>query len=172
VDLFLLVTIAGAGDELQGIKRGVMELADVVVVNKADGDNMRASERTRAETESALHFLPSSASGWLPRAMTCSAKTGHGVADVWSCVLEYAQSTEASGQFEQRRREQARLSMQENLESALMQLFRSDPTVQKHFVELEERVLSGRITAVTAVRELLAAFLVEKQKVTNRDLLL
>ncbi len=158
VDFFLLVTIAGAGDELQGIKRGVMELADVVAVNKADGDNIQPSERTRAEAESALHFLPSSASGWLPCAITCSAKTGHGVADLWSCVLEYSATTAANGWFEQRRREQARRSMHENLESGLMQLFRSDPTVQKRLAELEEQVLSGQITVAAAVRDLLVLF--------------
>ena len=70
VDFFLLVTLAGAGDELQGIKRGVMELANIVVINKADGDNIRAAERARTEAESALHFLPSSPSGWVPRALT------------------------------------------------------------------------------------------------------
>jgi len=158
VDFFLLVTLAGAGDELQGVKRGVMELADVVMINKADGDNIRAAERARIEAESALHFLPSSPSGWMPRAMACSAQTGHGVANLWSCVLEYAASTKASGWFEQKRREQARRSMRENLESGLMQLFRSHPAVQKRLTELEEQVFAGQITADAAVRDLLAFF--------------
>ncbi len=92
VDFFLLVTLAGAGDELQGIKRGVMEMADLVVVNKADGDNLRAAERARTEAENALHFLAASPSGWVPRVLACSAQTGRGVADLWSCVLEFRMS--------------------------------------------------------------------------------
>jgi LAO/AO transport system kinase len=158
VDFFLLVTLTGAGDELQGIKRGVMELADVVAINKADGDNMRAAERARIETESALHFLPSSPSGWVRRAMACSAQTGRGVADLWSCVVEYAASTRANGWFEQRRQEQARRSMRENLELGLMRLFHSAPTVQKRLMEMEKQMLAGQITADAAVRDLLALF--------------
>jgi len=156
VDFFLLVTLAGAGDELQGIKRGVMELADVVVVNKADGQNLRAAERARIEAASALHFLPLSPSGWVPRAMACSAHTGHGVMDLWACVLEYAASTRANGWFHHRRREQSRSSMREDLEMGLIQLFRSDPTMQKRFAEMEEQVVAGHITASGAVRDLLA----------------
>lgn len=158
VDFFLLITLAGAGDELQGIKRGVMELADMVAVNKADGDNIRAAERARIEVENALHFLPSSPSGWVPRAMACSAHTGHGVADLWSTVLEFAASTRANGWFQLRRREQARRSMRENLELALMQLFRSDPKVQTLLAELEEQVFAGQITAFAAVHNLFALF--------------
>jgi LAO/AO transport system kinase len=158
VDFFLLVTLAGTGDDLQGIKRGVMELADVVAINKADGDNIRAAERARTEAESALHFLPSSPSGWIPRAMACSARTGRGVADLWSCALEFEATTRANGWFEQSRREQARRSMRENLELGLMQLFRSDSTMQKRLRELEEQVLAGQIAAGVAVRDLLAFF--------------
>jgi LAO/AO transport system kinase len=158
VDFFLLVTLAGAGDELQGIKRGIMELADVVAINKADGDNIRAAERARAGAESALHFLPSSPLGWVPHALACSAQTGRGVADLWSCVLEYAGSTRANGWFEHRRQEQARCSMRENIALGLMQLFRSDPTVQKRLMELEKQVLAGQVTVGGAVRDLLALF--------------
>jgi len=156
VDFFLLVMLAGAGDELQGIKRGVMELADVVVVNKADGQNLRAAERARTDAENALHFLPSSPSGWVPRAMACSAQTGHGVADLWATVLEFAAITRANGSFEHRRREQARHSLREDLELGLLQLFRSEPAMQKRFAEMEERVAAGHITASGAVRNLLA----------------
>ncbi len=158
VDFFLLVTLAGAGDELQGIKRGVMELADVVVVNKADGENLRAAELARAEAESALHFLPSSPSGWSPRAITCSAQTGHGVVDLWSCVLEFAAFTRANGWFELRRREQARRSMREGLEHGLMQLFRSNPALQTRLAELDQQVIAGQITEFAAVCKLLALF--------------
>src|ERR1039458_5103862 len=89
VDFFLLLTLAGAGDELQGMKRGVMELADVVVVNKADGSNLAAAERARTEVQNALHYLAPSPSGWTPRALSSSAHTGAGIPELWNCVLEY-----------------------------------------------------------------------------------
>jgi LAO/AO transport system kinase len=155
VDFFVLVTLAGAGDELQGIKRGVMEMADLIAVNKADGDNVKAAERARADAEMALHFLPSSPSGWTPRAMCCSAKTGKGVADLWSRVLEHRARTAANGWRESTRKEQAKHWMQESLEQALMQLFRSDPEIQRQMAALEKRVVAGQITAFHAVRELL-----------------
>lgn len=155
VDFFVLVTLAGAGDELQGIKRGVMEMANLVAVNKADGDNTRAAERARADAEMALHFLPSSPSGWTPRAMCCSAKTGKGVAELWSRVLEHRAITAANGWRESARKEQAKHWMQESLEQALMQLFRSDPEIQRQMAALEKRVVAGQITAFHAVRELL-----------------
>ncbi len=99
VDFFLLITLAGAGDELQGIKRGVMELADLVAVNKADGANVAAAERARAEAQNALHFFPAAESGWTPRAVTCSALTGAGIRELWECVLEYVALTRANGWF-------------------------------------------------------------------------
>jgi LAO/AO transport system kinase len=170
VDFFLLVTIAGTGDELQGIKRGIMELADVVVVNKADGQNLRAAERARIEAGNALHFLPSSPSGWVPRAMACSAYTGHGVADLWSCVLEFATLTKANDWFEHCRREQARRSMRESLDLALMQLFRSDPAMQNRLVELEEQVVAGHISEFGAVRILLTRFTSKAMKHPDESL--
>ena len=158
VDFFLLVTLAGAGDELQGIKRGVMEMADVVVVNKTDGENIRAAERARTEAASALHFLPASPSGWVPRALACSAHTGRGVVELWSCVLEYLSITKPSGWFERKRHDQARHAMQENIEQGLLQMFRSDLVVQQRRALLEQWVLAGEISAVRATRELLALF--------------
>jgi LAO/AO transport system kinase len=161
VDFFLLVAIAGAGDELQGIKRGVMELVDAVVVNKADGDNVRAAERARAEAENALHFLPVSGSGWTPRALACSAHTRYGVEELWSCVLEQNARTSANGWLDRQRLEQNRRWMQETLEEGLMHLFRSNAVVQGRMAELEQQVLAGRITAVRAARELLALYSAE-----------
>lgn len=158
VDFFLLVAIAGAGDELQGIKRGVMELVDAVVVNKADGDNVRAAERARIEVENALHFLPQSISGWAARALACSAYTGYRVADLWTCVLEHHAMTMSNDWLPRLRLEQHRSWMQATLEQGLMQLFRSNPVIQSHMVELEERVLAGQITAVRAGRELLSLY--------------
>ncbi|WP_348263331.1 methylmalonyl Co-A mutase-associated GTPase MeaB [Telmatobacter sp. DSM 110680] len=158
VDFLMLVTLAGAGDELQGIKRGLMELADVVVVNKADGDNIKSAETARTEAASALHLLPASPSGWTSRAMCCSAHSGRAVADLWSCILEHDAITKASGWFYRTRQDQARRSMHDSIEIGLMQMFRSNPAVQQSMLELEQRVLAGSINASSAVRELLALF--------------
>ncbi len=158
VDFLMLVTLAGGGDELQAIKRGVMEMADLVVVNRADGDNIGSAERARTEAASALHLLAPSPSGWTPRAMTCSAHTGRGVADLWSCILEHAAITKATGWFERTRREQARRSLHDQIELELQQMFRMHPAVQQRLSELEEKVLTGGMTAACAVRELFALF--------------
>ena len=158
VDLFLLVTIPGAGDELQGIKRGVMEMAEVVVVNKADGENLPAAERARIDAENALHFLPTAASKWKPRAIACSAHMGRGLAELWSCVLDYIAITRQNGWFERARQEQVRHSMHETLEQGLLQLFRADMVVQERMLILEQQVIAGQTTSTNAVQELLALF--------------
>lgn len=161
VDFFLLVAIPGAGDELQGIKRGVMEMADAVVVNKADGDSLRAAGKSRTEAQNALHFLPASPSGWIPQALTCSARTGDGVAAVWSCIRDYERLTTTSGWLRQARHEQCRRWMQESLADGLMQLFRSSALIDQRIAVLEQRVLAGEITPIHAVRELISSFAAE-----------
>jgi LAO/AO transport system kinase len=155
VDFLLLVTIGGAGDELQGIKRGVMEMADLVAVNKADGDNVRPAERAREEAKHALHFLPVSPSGWTPRALACSARTGLGIAELWSQVLEHAAMTKANGWCKHRRREQTQHWLHESLELSLMELFRADHAAQQRLAVLEQQVVKGQTTVARAIRELL-----------------
>ena len=119
------------GDELQGMKRGVMELADIVAVNKADGANLRAAERARTEAQNALHYFPASQSGWTPRALTCSAQTGKGIAELWNCVLEYAALTKANGWFSLTRRNQTQKWMQEIIREGLRQRFEAHPAIQQ-----------------------------------------
>jgi LAO/AO transport system kinase len=158
VDFFLLITLAGAGDELQGMKRGVMELADVVAVNKADGSNLKAAEKARAEAQNALHYFPSSESGWTPRALTCSAKTCRGIPELWTCVLEYTAMTKTSGWFGLTRRNQTQKWMQEILRDGLKQRFESHPAIKKRMQTLEQEVLEGRTTSFRAARELLETY--------------
>ena len=158
VDFFLLISIAGAGDELQGMKRGVMELADVVAINKADGSNVRAAEKARSEAQNALHYLPSSPSGWTPRALTCSAQTGKGIPELWNCVTEYLAMTRANGWFADARRRQAQAWMQEIISEGLRQGFESQLAIKKRKLILEKEVLEGRITSFRAARELLDAY--------------
>ncbi len=155
VDFFLLVALPGAGDELQGIKRGVMELADVVAINKADGTSLAAAERARAEAENALHFFPAPASGFAPQSLSCSALTGKGIRELWECVLEHAALTRANGYRERLRREQKRHWMHETIEQALRQRFESNSEVRSRKLALEQDVIEGRITSFAAARMLL-----------------
>jgi LAO/AO transport system kinase len=158
VDFFLLITLAGAGDELQGIKRGVMELADLVAVNKADGANVTAAERARAEAENALHFFPAAESGWTPRAITCSAQTGAGIRALWECVLEYVALTKANGSFASARRKQQRRWVDEMIDQALRHRFDAHPEVRSRVELLERDVAEGRTTSFRAARMLLDAY--------------
>ena len=158
VDFFLLVAIAGAGDELQGIKRGVMEMADAVVVNKADGDNVRQAEKARGEAENALHLLAASASGWRPRALSCSARTGFGVEEIWSAILEHHKLVTQNGFLVQMRGEQSLRWLHESVEQGLMQMFLSSSIVQQRLSEVEEAIAAGRVTPVAAARRLLSAW--------------
>jgi LAO/AO transport system kinase len=158
VDFFLLITLAGAGDELQGIKRGVMELADLVAVNKADGANAAAAKRARAEAQNALHFFPAPESGWTPRAITCSALTGAGIRELWECVLEYFALAQANGWFGRVRRAQQKHWMHEMIEQALEQRFATHPAVRHSMEALERDVAEGRTTSFRAARMLLEMY--------------
>ena len=158
VDFFLLIALAGAGDELQGMKRGVMELADLVAINKADGTNVRAAEKARSEAQNALHFLPAVQSGWTPRALTCSAQTGKGIAGLWECVTEYVVSAKANGWFALARQNQTQQWMQEIIRESLRQNFEAHPAIRKSKDALEKEVLEGHITSFRAARELLETY--------------
>jgi LAO/AO transport system kinase len=158
VDFFLLITLTGAGDELQGMKRGIMELADLIAVNKADGENLAAAERARHEAENALHYFPRPANGWTPRALTCSAQTGKGIAELWKCVLEHNNLTKANGWFSVNRQNQTRRWMREIIEQGLRQRFESHPAIRKRMEALEQEVLEGRTTSFRAARTLLEIY--------------
>ncbi|MGD0680516.1 MAG: methylmalonyl Co-A mutase-associated GTPase MeaB [Terracidiphilus sp.] len=158
VDFFMLITLTGAGDELQGMKRGVMELADLVAVNKADGANLAAAERARSEADNALHYFPRQANGWTPRALTCSARTGKGIAELWNCVLEHTHLTKANGWFGESRKNQTRRWMREIIEQGLRQRFESHPAIRRRIEALEKDVLDGRTTSFRAARTLLEIY--------------
>ena len=158
VDFFLLLALAGAGDELQGIKRGVMELVNVVTINKADGENRQAAETARKEAQSALHYLPAAPSGWTPRALICSAKTGKGVPELWHCVQEYVNLTQENGWFHRARQRQVHKWMHEIVDGGLRRRFDAHPAIRARKVILEKELLEGRITSLRAARELLDAY--------------
>lgn len=155
VDFFLLLLVPGAGDELQGIKKGVVELADAILINKADGDNKLPAEAARTEYNRALHYLTPATAGWRTRAYTASAVTGDGVAKIWEVIEDFREKTAASGAFAQRRREQAREWLHALITEQLRDLFYNHPAVQERLPAVEKAVVEGQIPATTAVRDLL-----------------
>ena len=158
VDFFLLLMLPGAGDELQGMKRGILEMTDLIAINKADGDNRRRAERARHEYQSALHLFPAAADGWNPQVVTCSALAGDGVREIWNVVMEHRALMESNGWFERRRSDQALEWMREALLFGLEQEIRRDPAVGRRLASVQQDVLHGRVSPFRAARELLTLF--------------
>lgn len=154
VDFFLLLMLSGAGDDLQGIKRGVLELADLVAFNKADGDNRVPAEAARKQLEGALSLLAPHDGGWKPPVVTCSAREGDGIARIWQTVLDHRARMIAAGEFERKRKRQAREAMYTTIRGALSDRFFSNPEVRARLPQLEKEVMEGRISAYGAAREL------------------
>ncbi len=158
VDFFLLLMLAGAGDELQGIKKGIMELADALVITKADGDNTARAETARAEYERALHYLMPASGGWKTRTLTCSALTGTGIPEIWTCIGEFRAHAEASNQFFTLRTHQTLDWMRDMVHDQLRCAFESHPVVQDVIRNVERQVLEGRLPAAAGAHALLDAF--------------
>jgi LAO/AO transport system kinase len=158
VDLFAVLLQPGAGDELQGIKKGILELADVLVVNKADGEQKAAAERTRVDHAHALSLLSTGAGGWTPRVMSASALTGDGIDTFWETVLEQRAVLSASGELERRRRGQARAWLWRLLDDGLQSAFKADARVASRLPVLEGEVEAKAISAPRAARQLLDDF--------------
>jgi LAO/AO transport system kinase len=158
VDMFLLLLLPGSGDELQGLKRGIVELADLVIVNKADGDLRDAAGRVAGEYANALHLLRPATPHWTSRVVTCSALEGTGIGDIWQIVEEYRTAMAAEGAFEDRRAQQARSWMWREVDDSLLASFRANPAVGARISELEGQVEAGSLTPAAAAQALLAAF--------------
>jgi LAO/AO transport system kinase len=156
VDFLLLLTITGGGDDLQGMKRGALELADAVCVAKADGPNLAPAQVTRRLLQDSLHYLAPATPGWPARALACSARTGEGIPGLWSTVEEFLESTRAGGAFAERRRRQNLAWAQAMLEEALRDHFFRRPAVAARRAAWERAILDGKIPVTAAVRELLA----------------
>jgi LAO/AO transport system kinase len=155
-DFFLLLMLASAGDELQGMKRGIIEMLDGMAINKADGDNKPKAERARMEYVGALHLFPASADGWTPRVLTCSSVAKEGIAEVWQMVLDHRALLEGNGFLAQLRNRQALQWMNELTMLGLEELFRRNDAVAARLPVLREEVHGGRVTPFAASRELLA----------------
>jgi LAO/AO transport system kinase len=158
VDFFLLLMLAGAGDELQGIKKGIIELADALLITKADGDNRTRALAAQAEYTHALRYLTPATEGWRPRAYICSAQTGEGIAEIWREIERFRDETTASGVFAARRREQARDWVYTMIEDHLRSRFFSHPVVQQRLPAIEKEVVEGTLPVTTAVQSLIRAF--------------
>lgn len=161
-DFFLLIMIAGAGDELQGIKRGIIEMTDLMAINKADGDNKTRAERARVEYASALHLFPPTPEGWTPPVLTCSALTGEGLPAIWEAVLAHRELLATNGWLARRRQQQSLAWMRELIAGGLEEQFRQHPEVRDHLPRVETDVKNGRMTSFGAAQSLLALFRVKE----------
>ncbi|MCG3210974.1 MAG: GTPase ArgK [Anaerolineae bacterium] len=158
VDFFLLLQLAGAGDELQGIKKGIMELADAILINKADGDNLIKARSARADYNMALHYLAPATEGWRTKAYICSALTGMGIADIWQVIEAFRAQTGESGVFARRRQAQAVDWMKAMIEEHLRQRFFNHPAIKARLPQVEAAVTHDQLPVTTAVQELLTLF--------------
>ena len=153
-DCFLALMLPGAGDELQGIKKGLVELADMIAINKADGDNIKRANMAAAEYRSALHILTPRSEHWYPPVLTYSALTGNGIAELWQKVLDHRTAMNASGDFAARRREQQVKWMWSMLEGRMMARLRSDATIRARVKKTEAEVAEGRLTPSVAAEQI------------------
>ena len=146
---------SGAGDELQGIKRGIMEMADLIAITKADGENIQKAKVARVQYENALHLFPKPESGWMPRVKTCSSVTKMGIQEVWGEILDYMNSTKKSRYFQSRRLGQAKYWMYQTINESLRDDLFKNPKIQAIITETENDVLEDRISSFVAAKKVL-----------------
>ncbi|MGB5377425.1 methylmalonyl Co-A mutase-associated GTPase MeaB [Muriicola sp.] len=155
VDFFLLLKLTGAGDELQGIKRGIMEMADAIVINKAEGDNIKRAERARVEFERALHLYPPKENNWSPKVLTCSSFTGTGIPEIWEMIRDYQTTNKASGYFSEKRKSQNTYWFNQTVERLLKQQFYNREAVVKMMKPIQKEVENNAISPFRAAERLL-----------------
>ena len=155
VDFFLLIQLAGTGDELQGIKRGIMEMADGIVINKADGDNIDKAKMARRQLRNALHLYPLPESGWTPEVLTYSGYYNIGIVEIWNMVDRYIDFVKKNGYFDRKRNEQAKYRMYETINEHLRNSFYHNPEIADLLIRLEEDLLKCRKSSYAAAKEVL-----------------
>lgn len=155
VDFFLLLMLSGAGDELQGIKRGIMEMADAIIINKADGDNIGKARAARIEYTNALHLYPPPESGWKPVVDVCSARAGTGIETAWDYISDFTEKTRSNGFFEEQRKQQFRQVLTETIDQALKRDFYNRKDIAHALAQFEKEVLAGNLSPYTAAARLL-----------------
>ena len=164
VDFFLLLLLPGAGDELQGIKKGIVEMADLIAINKADGENEQKAKMARRDYRNALHILPPKSSQWTPQVTTCSGLNGIGMDNIWSILQTYQQQTTKSSFFKNNRQEQAKYWLHETIQSQLKQLFYENEAIKNVLTEKETAILEGRISPFQGAEELMNLFAVSSSQ--------
>ncbi len=155
VDFFLLLMLAGAGDELQGIKRGIMEMADLIAITKADGSNKKKAELAKTEYACALHLFPSAESGWVPDVMTCSSIEDSGIGAIWEKIVEYRAFTMHNNFFQERRKSQTQYWMFETINEQLRNSFYQNPKLEPYISEIRNRVMNLELSSFSAAQLLL-----------------
>lgn len=158
VDFFLLLLLAGAGDEIQGMKRGIMEMADAVAITKADGENITKAEHAKREFENAIHLFPAKEGGWVPEVTTCSSIINRGITEIWDTIIRHRELIESNGTLQNKRREQTRKWMHETILLGLENSFYSDEDIQNILSDLEQQVLEGKKSPFAAADELLHSY--------------
>lgn len=159
VDFFLLIQLAGTGDELQGIKRGIMEMADGIIINKADGDNIEKAKLAAAQFRNALHLFPPAESGWTPQVLTYSGYYNLGVKEIWDMIDNYVAFTKQNGHFDHKRNEQAKYWMYETINEALRDSFYHNPAVAQLLPVIEQQVLHNEISSFVAAKQMMETYL-------------
>ena len=163
VDFFLLLLLPGAGDELQGIKRGIVEMADLIAINKAEGDRIPLAKQAKQEYRNALHLYPPKVNGWQPKVVLCSALESQGILEIWQLIQEFHRFTSGNDYFHQNRQNQRLLWLQESLQQELLLLFHQEPAVRQLLSQLKADVLAGQITPFRAAKQLIQLFLTTKE---------
>ncbi|MFA5325087.1 MAG: methylmalonyl Co-A mutase-associated GTPase MeaB [Bacteroidales bacterium] len=161
-DFFLLLMLSGAGDELQGIKRGIMEMSDLIAITKADGTNVSKATMAKALYSNALHLFPPTESGWIPTAVTSSAVTKEGLPEILVKIKEYFSLVRKNGYYEKRRREQAQFWMYESINESLKNMFYENKMIEDLLPKYENAVLTGKLESFTAASELIDKYKLSK----------
>ncbi len=164
VDFFLLLMLAGAGDELQGIKRGIMEMADLIAITKADGNNIKKAEIAKTEYAGALHLFPPADSGWTPGVLTCSSIDSTGISTVWEKIVEYKAFTKHNSYFENKRNIQSQYWMFETINEQLRNSFYNNPNLKEAIENIKSKVMNFELSSFSAAEALLEKYVRELQK--------
>lgn len=159
VDFFLLLMLAGAGDELQGIKRGIMEMADTLVITKADGDNIQKAKLASREYQNAMHLFPPNPNGWIAKALTCSSVQGENLSTIWKTVESFYNHTQLNGWFDKKRHSQDRFWFQETLKELILDRFFLDENNEKEISDAESEVLEGKLSSFQAAENVFQKYI-------------
>ncbi len=159
VDFFLLLMLAGAGDELQGIKRGIMEMADTIVINKTDIENKDRVKLAQQHYKNALHLFPANKNGWIPKVESCSSTDKIGISAIWDIITAYQQQTYTNGWFDEKRKQQAKFWLTETITNSILTLFYNKPAIKELLIKLEQDVVNGKISPFKAAKILLDKYI-------------